>query len=351
MPPIQIRNLYRQDGVLVALGEDGDEFEVGPAERSFYARPHDALEAVPYEDAPGGWLRCSVEFKAAELRDTWERWKAKGVEPMELDVRPVDRALADLDLRVSGKLSYAMVDLETAEPPIEALRRREYRRFKILAFGYRTSDRKRGAVFAEDESDDAERELLRKLGTVFERYDVVLAWNGGREWGDGRHREDGFDFPVIRARSEALGVKPIDWWKAMAIDQMALYQRRFLSTTDGGQRASFALDAVAKANGIEGKISLKAALRERGIDLGKKGIGTTVAFREAPELLREYVLRDVDLMWEIEKKSGFVAQHLALCRLVNMLPRSDSLTPTRTMDALLLRIGYRSGHHWPTRMK
>jgi len=344
-----IRNLYRDGDVLVAVREDGQRVEVGEAVRTFYARPHPALDAIEYDEAPGGWLRVVQRFRSGQLGEVVGRWRSRGVELMEADVKPVDRALADLDLRISSRLSYAFIDLECAEPPIEALRAREYKRFEIVSFAYRTSDGKRGCVLVENRTPAAERVLLKKLAQVFRSYDVVLAWNGGREWGDGQRREDGFDFPVIRARCKALDVDAIDWWRCMCIDQMDLYKLKFLQTTDGGQRASLGLSAVAKANGLAGKVDLKQRLRERGIEPGQVGI--TAAYEHAPDLLREYNLGDVDAQWEIEQKTGYLALHLATCRLVTMLPRSDSLTPTRTMDALMLRLGHRSGHHWPTRMR
>ena len=231
-----IRNLYRDGDVLVAVREDGQRVEVGEAVRTFYARPHPALDAIEYDEAPGGWLRVVQRFRSGQLGEVVGRWRSRGVELMEADVKPVDRALADLDLRISSRLSYAFIDLECAEPPIEALRAREYKRFEIVSFAYRTSDGKRGCVLVENRTPAAERVLLKKLAQVFRSYDVVLAWNGGREWGDGQRREDGFDFPVIRARCKALDVDAIDWWRCMCIDQMDLYKLKFLQTTDGGQR-------------------------------------------------------------------------------------------------------------------
>jgi len=341
---IAIRNLYRRDDVLVALLEDGTEKAVAPALRSFYVKTSKRITGADTEPARGGYQKVRGRWKSGELGELVSKWRKLGLEPLEADVRPEDRFLADrLDVEISKQIRWLIIDLECNDDPKTAdIRKPET--MQILSFAYVGCDGKRGFYRTKALTNDAERDTLRELRKVATGYDILVAWNGGREYA-----EDGFDFPVIRAREKVLGIRGFDWYTLMCLDQMLLFRANFLQTSDGGQRSSFALGAVGRSYcGID-----KVPIRKRMIELGHDVSGGVIrtAWEKEPALLEEYNLGDVDLCAEVERRSGFLDMHLAFCRLAGCLPRSDSLFNTRKMDAIMLRLGTATGYHWPTKIK
>lgn len=344
MPPLLIRNLYRVDEDLVALLEDGTEREVGPARRSLYVKSTKRITGVDVEPAKGGYQHVWGRWKQGELGDVVARWRRLGLDPLEADVRPEDRFLADhLDVQISKRIKWLIIDLECDDDPRTAdLRKHETMR--ILSFAWVGSDGARGYHHTAALTTNAERDTLRVFRKLAKDYDVLVAWNGGREYGD-----EGFDFPVVRAREKALGLAGLDWYRVMCVDQMVLFRGNFLQTSDGGERASFALGAVGRSYCKMDKVPIRQRMLDAGHDVSGGVVRT--AWEKAPELLEEYNLGDVDLCREIERRSEYLEMHLAFCRLVGCLPRSDSLYNTRRMDAVMLRLGTATGYHWPTKVK
>lgn len=352
MATLPIRSLYRQDDAVVAKLEDGTERELCRARHSFYVKTAKRLTGVDSEPATNGYRKVYEQWKdREELAEVVKHYRRVGLDPLEADVRVEDRVLGDrLDIDVSRHVSWIMLDLECEDDPAVVDFKRKVT-FRVLSFAWRGSDGKSGFDRVEKMgSNDAERALLRKISKVVRDYDVMLAWNGGREWDRGGEKDgpEGFDFPVIRAREKALGIVGIDWRRAMCIDHLHLFRKFFLQTSDGEQRSSWGLDAVGRTYVGMTKVAIKKRLGEMGIDISR-GI-MRAAYEKAPELLEEYNRNDVDLMWAIEQKSGYLELQLEICRLVGCLPRSDSLTPTRIMDALMFRLGTATGHHWPTKI-
>ncbi len=172
--------------------------------------------------------------------------------------------------------------------------------YKYLFFDIETDDTKNDIVIGRDEilsccmidgdglrfeviSRYGEKHLLEHLISIFKQYDVLIAWNSSRN--------EGFDIPYLRARCEHYGIE-VDWKEWQILDAMFLYA--------GGWAK---LDTVG-----EKQLGMKKLPREKIIDMyNNDKIG-----------LLKYNMRDVEIMYELEKKMGILGLKEALSQTTNL---------------------------------
>ena len=250
----------------------------------------------------------------------------------EADVGPIRRLFSDNGKLEIGTPRVGYFDLETDSRVsfADAVAGKA----RILAwslYGLGFSDR---VVLAED-TNDAEAALLDAFYAVADRFDCLVAWNG-----------DGFDFPVIRARTQQRRIKhpggtkepliPERWcW----LDQLQVYKKYNQAHDSGEERTSFRLNAVAMHLLGEGKDDFDASKTWEAWHAGGA---------ERERMLR-YCDKDTALLPRIEEKTGFVAMHLAVCQVTRCLPDSASLAATQQGDGFLLRLGTEHGYRFPNK--
>src|ERR1700675_4750052 len=128
-------------------------------------------------------------------------------------------------------------------------------------------------------------------------YDQVASWNG-----------DGFDFPVLWARTRRLrmGVDANRW---LWLDMMSAFDRLNTAAESGEEKRSLALENIGHA--ITGKGKLKAPAWAEDVVQGRSMGAATYDLWKAGgkhrELLAEYCEEDTDLMRAIEAKTGYLA--------------------------------------------
>ena len=257
------------------------------------------------------------------------------IEMLEGDVDPVHRFLLDhpsIALARDWRLFY--FDLETE--PIADWSRPWYQR--ILSVSWKSPYLgKQGHIRLARRHDEAERALLRTLVRLIERHEIALAWNGNK-----------FDFLVLKGRCELLDVD-LDYYGTHWLDMLGVFKRYWSRSDDGGAKTSLALNAVASAILGRGKVPIEEKARARGWD--GRGLPFLWVWEHAPDLLKEYNDEDVDLMSDVEKKTGFVALHLSLTELCRVFPGSRSLFPSSLVDGRMLQVGRVHGHRFPTRFR
>lgn len=281
--------------------------------------------------------RIGEAIKARKMDVLWEEDITKlydgGI--YEGDVGPLRRLLSDFPMMQIGNPRPIYLDLEVdSRKRFDDMRNGKAR---ILAWALFELDgtevRKAGSAVLADDTDAAERDLLRELFEALARFDLVLSWNG-----------DEFDFPVLEMRSQKLRVKlengrlPI-WQRWCWLDHMETFKKYNQAHDSGEERASFALDAIAQHIVGDGKTEFDAS----------KTWEEWAAGGERRARLLSYCEQDTALMARIEKETGFVALHVAVCQVTRCFPDSASLGATAQGDGFLLALGGQRGYRFPTK--
>lgn len=140
-----------------------------------------------------------------------------------------------------------------------------------------------------------EYNLLRKFGGLLKSQPsaAVVGWNS-----------EEYDFFVLSERGKSIGLSE-RIGKRNQVDMMQLARKAFQETKGLSAARPFSLDAFAQDLGITGgKVELPEGYTGENIH---KLLATTKGRR----LLRQYALKDVDLLAQIESKTNLVAHHLS----------------------------------------
>lgn len=379
-----ILNAYVDGGDLVLVGRDSD------GNRTLHRRP---AEYVAYFKATD-LARVNLYLRSAPritLEDGWARvaWTAKNAPPhtssgdpakirkymdgqiaplaYEADVHPVRRFLVD-NVPPIAKPKRLYLDIET-DSRVPFARKEEAR---ILSIAMVATDGRNWTAVLEDDTDEAEAQLLAGFWQIAADFDQLVAWNG-----------DGFDFPVIQARtlrcadrcpeyrpylgpptshpSTPMGLDMRQW---LWLDHLKVFDRMHLAAISGDEKTSLKLNDVCQAVLGEGKTDFDASktwevweskrhvpARHTADRLDRlEPLAEHLARRAANrEMLRTYNLQDTDLLRRLEEKTGYIELFQTLCEATGVLPDSQGLNPTQQVDSFLLRLGRERGHRFPTK--
>lgn len=339
---------WTEDRSVILVQRAGDDVVIRrvPASWTFFATGLDSSDrATLGRDPKVTGVRQEGIYTRIDCKNRWARkdviealMKAAacnpdaGIELLESDVMPITRLLSDvgsLDVDPDPRLGF--FDLETDSRMSFAT---------MLAGGARilswclcdSAGRHTEAVLGED-TDDSERELLAGFFEAAWRFDCLLAWSG-----------DGFDFPVIQARAEALGVRfrtrTIPWQRWTWLDHLEVFKKYNMHSDGGGeQKASFKLDHVATYLLGEGKTDFDSS----------KTWEAWVAGGESRAQLLAYNVQDTCLLPRIEEKTGFLGLHLAVCHICRIFPDTKSLGASAQGDGFMLRLGTEHGYRWASK--
>lgn len=256
-----------------------------------------------------------------------------GVEPLEADLSPKQRFMTDFEVRIQSKYRVGYFDLETDDSVGGFDRKEEARILSVAWEGDRVNEdpNDRGFLLLSEETDEAERELLLKFKRrCLEKYDVVVTWNGA-----------GFDFPVLINRFRLRGIR-VEWRRYLFLDLLPIFKRHFVR---GGSKAtSFALDSIGdKVLGMR-KMDWRKIFRKRNPEVSSTFLNL---YRYEPKLLEEYNRYDVEITRKLEEFTGFAAIEQLFCRISSGF--INDLQIMTKVDQLLLKKGFKEGHHFPTR--
>jgi DNA polymerase elongation subunit (family B) len=289
-------------------------------------------------DEKGGWVRVAFVNKVAREDFCLGRRSfvsQLGLKTYEADVSPVIRWMVDHDVKVA-KPRRAYLDLETdSRVPFS-----KKEQMRVLCFAIEDEDETVQAGILEENTDRSEKQLLDRLWRALQPYDQVLAWNG-----------DGFDFPVLFARSADRGVD-VDARMWLWLDHLELYARMNKNASESAEeKRSMRLNDIAFAELKMGKEETPDFVVER---FGAKGLGALSwqlweAGGDFSDALERYNYRDTDLLRRIEKKTGYVGVFDALCEACGIFGDTNGLNPTHQVDGFLFRLGKERGMHFATK--
>ena len=300
----------------------------------------------------------SEEGEFVRVRWTAPEWRAKvfGIERngkdfygpegenvphYEADVDPIRRFFADTGAKIA-RPRRAYLDIET-DPRIPPARAREGKA-RVLCWGIADEERNevaRGVL--EADTDESEAALLEAMWRALEPYDQVVAWFG-----------DGFDFPIVKKRSDLTGARHKDTRRWIFTDHMLIYERNNKNSAESGdEKDSLKLEDVAQAKLGYGKDKTPPEVVERFGDKSMALLGWQLweAGGEWRDLLVRYCMKDVALLPAIERKTGYLALHDAVCEVCGCFPTSKSAHPTEFVGGFMMRLCVEHRVKFPTRVR
>lgn len=318
--------------VFLAFWKDGERYvDKIPHDWFFYVRAAES-EKIRREierrarfletTKDGAYLRVFYNFE--------ERWEIvdwleeKGVEPLEADVTPFDRFMAENEIPFDQNPRVLFFDLETDSSQGGW---DEIEKHRILSIAYRQIGEESSEwICAETADDEGERKLLDQFLDIVERHDILVSWNG-----------DVYDEPVLRARCKRHHLRP-GWHMIRWLDMLALFKKYYGRDAEGeGVRVSFALENIAQTVLGYGKIP----------DVPKHKM--LEVWKDNRDLLARYNVRDVDIMVDLEDRLGYIGTHSILSNLCNRFLSSKTLKQSHVTDGFVLRYGAQNGIHFKTK--
>jgi DNA polymerase I len=329
----EIVNAFWQGNRVVLIDRSGDTVSkrMVPALHGFFVRQNqlDLEDERKLRDnrrvlsmkREGSWWRV-VTRDQHDARFFFEQFEKVGIHLSESDVHPVRRFLTDHRVKIR-KPKRCWLDLEV--DPSKPVAKQVEGHSRVLCWCVVGED---GAVYKQllsAESDDAEEHLLTELWRTLLSYDQVCAWGG-----------DDYDFPLMRNRSEMLGVRGFEPRRWLWLDHLEVYRRYNMSASESGdEKESMALDRVAQAVLGRGK---------HDFDVRKN----LEVWRTDPDRLLDYNVNDTVLMRDIEARTGYLDLHFTVCETCNTLPDSRGTNPTNFVEGYMLKLGLEFDEHFPT---
>lgn len=260
------------------------------------------------------------------------------VETFEADLSPLRRFVADnpIDYPEAGDFSETYFDIETDDRNDDTFS--HLGKYRILSIAWEDKDGLAGGMVLEDDSDDAERRMLKRFrDKVLSKTDVLFSWNGYT-----------FDYFYLYERMRRMGVE-WKWWELVFADLLPVFKRYHFRA--GSKNTSLALGAIGKAVlGTEAgaKVDLKSRLDQecpewRG---DHSAAGTWSAWHRAPELLLEYNIGDCTVLRKLEAFCGYAHLDFTFSKIGNCFANDYHISTK--VDGLMVRKGLMDGHHFPT---
>jgi DNA polymerase I len=259
-------------------------------------------------------------------------FRMRGIVPYENDVSPVRRFFSDNNAETEPWPRVAYLDIETdSRLPFSKREQMRVLCWTVVA-GCDCPEKniQEGDVIfegLEEFTDESEKELLDKLWTALEPFDVVAAWYG-----------DGFDFPVIRARTLKVGLSiQFEYWRF--VDHLRVYELLNKNVAEtGDEKSSLALNSVCQAVLGKGKHDFDASKTYQAWESGG-------AERER---MFAYCRQDTKLLKELEDKTGYLKTFGTMCAACRLFMETYSLKSSIQMDGFMLRLGRESNYHFPS---
>jgi DNA polymerase elongation subunit (family B) len=289
--------------------------------------------------AEGPWCRVTWADEGSRremLRNELSPLVKADIESFEGDVDPVVRYCTDHDVEIA-KPQRCYLDIETDSRVPFA----EKEKMRILTWAVSAHDTgERWSGVLREWTDAAERALLQELWAALQRFDQICAWYG-----------DGFDFPVICARSGLLGIS-VDARRFLFVDHLEVVKKLNAHAAESGdEKRSMKLEDIGQSITGRGKLKPPPEVSERWPD---KSLGSiTYEMWEAGGQFRQWLLdynvQDTDLLREIELKTGYLELFETVCQVCRIVPNTAGLQGTHYVDGYMLRLGKERGHHFATR--
>lgn len=208
-----------------------------------------------------------------------------GIQTYEADVSMTKRWLLQNNVTVEDDYKVLYYDIETDDRHGgDSLTPGKYR---ILCVAMKSSDNhnadgKMMWLYCHEDTDEAECEFLQKVAKVFRAHDCIIAFNGSN-----------FDDLYIKSRFARYGIE-IDWRTKFLQDACWTFKKY------GPNLPSHKLDYIGNYILKRGKVD----------HTGESIYGM---WQNNLKLLKEYNIEDVQLMYDIECKTGYLNAHRGVC--------------------------------------
>lgn len=246
------------------------------------------------------------EYKNYNLNKLMDKLAIMGVQTYEADVKAYKRWLLQDDVKIETQYKVLYYDIETDDRHADGLTPGKYR---ILSIAAKASDSNNvdGKMFwicLKEDTDEAEKEMLTKFAKLVNRHDVLISFNGMN-----------FDDPYVKSRFVRYGID-IDWRKVFLQDHCWTFKKYGPSLT------SNSLENISRYVLGRGKVD-------------HTGVRIWDMWQTDRALLKEYNIEDVQLMYEIECKTGFLGAHRDIC--AEGMCSVDDLFVSRKIDNFILK--------------
>lgn len=249
-----------------------------------------------------------------------------GIPTFEADLTPLQRVMIDKDVKIGTTYRIGYLDIETKDVgpdgkriPIETNYRGEaVGGTPILSFAMQYRDGRSFYFKAKSDKPVHEIELLQKLLETLRAIDIVATFNGKK-----------FDIPFIRGRCDRYKMY-FDWRRLIHVD---ICDRMRDIHKQNTAVSSFSLDFLCQHFLKIGKIE-------------HPGMNIWDMFRHHPDLLRQYNLRDVELLWKLDEHEQVIKFMLYQSRLCGIF--LSQFGPYNLIDGFIRRSGHLDGTPLPT---
>ena len=231
-----------------------------------------------YDFVEKGYVRVYVDktFKYTDLegrtgirrsaRDFFVELKKAGVTTFESDLSYWKRFITDNAIEVEGDLDLLYFDIETDDSNGGIVIGRD----RILSWAAANN---KGEVFYDT---GEEKDILKSLINCIHKHDVICGWNSNN-----------FDLPYIQARMMYHGLE-YDWRKKIHLDLLTRCARIYSYNMFNIGLKGFSLNEVARVFLGEKKVEHTQSIKEM--------------FEHNKELLKEYNIKDVTLLRDLDAK-------------------------------------------------
>lgn len=233
-------------------------------------------------------------YKNYNKNQMLEKLSMVGIQTYEADVSASKRWLLQSYVSVEDDYKVLYYDIETDDRHgKDSLTPGKYR---ILSIAMKSSDNhntdgKMMWLYCHEDTDEGECEFLQKVAKVFRAHDCIIAFNGSN-----------FDDLYIKSRFARYGIE-IDWRTKFLQDACWTFKKY------GPNLPKHNLDYIGNYILKRGKVE-------------HTGQGIYEMWSSNLPLLKEYNIEDVQLMYDIECKTGYLNAHRGVCS-VGMCPVDD----------------------------
>ena len=263
----------------------------------------------------GEWNRlCNIDTLVA-------LFARKNIKTYDADLTPLHRFLADYEIQIDMDLSIFYFDFETDDTN-RGFSDHSMSMNRILSFSYYDNFGDNGFDILKKESDYCERNLILRFLKCASKYDIISAWNG---WN--------FDYKVARYRASKLDVLGYNKFEHKVLHSDLLQCTKRMTRSGEESIRSYALGDIGEV-----------LLGLKKIDLNKKRM--IDIYRNDKPLLERYNRRDTEIMFELDKKHGFLKSDIELAGYGNRFANYYDIS-TR-IDGAILKESNMNNMHYET---
>lgn len=285
---------------------------------------------IKIQIAKGGYFKVFVENKSVNLHYELKKEfpelddKCKLVEEFnDLDIEFLESDLSNCklfcienDIQIDDNFKSIKFDIETDDRKGGIVVGRD----RILSFAAVNQNGKSHYHVLDDDTDESEAKLLKQIEKTIKSYDIIVGWNSTT-----------FDLPYIKERYKYHFDYNMSMKGVAHIDFMKRFQRVY----DYDKKIrSWSLNFISKY-----------FLKDQKIDIGGAGGGRIYnLWKNDRKKLKEYNLKDCQLLYQLEKKLSVLFFIIKACQWTGTFPNKFYIS--ELLDNYILRYANKRNIHF-----